>query len=155
MGSARRPWITEVGLLKRMSDWYANWARRAVLSWRSDEPTLGWWFFFGRSRLERRIVRSTLATLAVLQLGLAGFAELVPVRRLVHEGDTYTIHRGHSFFLNVFPLLGPVFVLGGHHRLTIQSKSGATRVEIVDLLEDLARDYPFLFVQQGPEYLLK
>lgn len=93
--------------------------------------------------------------LAVLQLGLAGFAELVPVRRLVHEGDTYTIHRGHVFLGNVFPLLGPVFVLGGHHRLTIQSKSSATRVVIVDLLEDLALDYPFLFVQEGPEYLLK
>lgn len=111
--------------------------------------------FLGRSRLERRSVLSTLAVLAVLQVGLAGLAELVPVRRLVHQGDTYTIHRGHSFFLNVFPLLGPVYVLGGHHRLTIQPKSGATRVEIVDLLEDLARDYPFLFVQQGPIFLLK
>lgn len=105
--------------------------------------------------MSARKVLKTLAVLAVLHVGLAGFVELVPVRRLEHEGDTYTIHRGHVFFANVFPLLGPVFVLGGHHRLFIQPKSGPPRVEIVDLLEDLARDYPFLFVQRGPEFLLK
>lgn len=97
----------------------------------------------------------TLAVVAALQLGLAGFAELVPVHRSEHQGDTYTIRRGGSFLMNVFPLFGPVFLLDGHRRLTIQTKSGAIRVVIVDLLEDLALDYPFLFVQQGPEYLLK
>lgn len=102
-----------------------------------------------------RKVLKTLAVLAVLHVGLAGFVELVPVRRLVHEGDTYTIRRGGSFLMNVFPLFGPVFILTGNHNLTIESKSGATRVERVDLLEDLAWDYPFLFVQEGPEFLLK
>ena len=96
-----------------------------------------------------------LAVVAAIHLGLAGFVELVPVYRSEHLGDTYTIRRGGSFLMNVFPLFGPVFVLDGHHRLTIQSKSGETRVKIVDVLEDLARDYPFLFVQRGPEYLLK
>lgn len=108
----------------------------------------------GRSAKSARWLR-TLAWIVALHLGPAAFVELVPRHRSVHQGETYTIHRGHSFGLNVFPLLGPGFALGGHHRLTIESKSGATRVEIVDVLEDLARDYPFLFVQQGPEYLLK
>jgi len=102
----------------------------------------------------RKVLKS-LAVLAVVHVGLAGFVELVPVRRLVHEGDTYTIRRGHDFVGNLLPLLGPFFVLGGHHRLTIQPKSGPPRVVIVDLLEDLARDCPFLFVQRGPEHLLK
>lgn len=105
--------------------------------------------------MNARKVLKTLAVLAVLHVGLAGFVELVPVRRLEHEGDTYTIRRGGPFLKNVFPLFGPVWLLRGNHNLTIESKSGVTRVEEVDLLEDLARDYPFLFVQRGPEFLLK
>jgi len=134
---------------------YGRWARLAMPERMRHDSASGFAGFFGRSRLERRIVLWALAVVAAFQLGLAGFAELVPVHRSEHQGVTYTIHRGHSFLLDVFPLLGPVYVLGGHHRLTIQPKSGATRVEIVDVLEDLARDYPILFVQQGPRYLLK
>lgn len=120
-----------------------------------NEPATGSRGVSCTSRLGRRGALRMLALVLALHLGPAAFVGLVPRHRSVHQGDTYTIHRGHSFGLNVFPLLGPVFALGGHHRLTIQSQSGSTRVEIVDVLEDLARDYPFLFVQWGPEYLLK
>lgn len=140
---------------KGISDWCGNWARREVLRWRGDESALGWRIFFGRSRLERRIVLSTLAVLAVLHVGLAGFAELVPVSRLVHQGDTYTIRRGGHFVMNLVPLIGPVFVLGGcNHRLTVESPSGATRVKPFDRFEDIEPEFPFLFVW-GPGPLIR
>lgn len=134
---------------------YGRWARLAMPARLRNAPASGSRGVSGTSRFGRRGALRMLALVLALHPGPAAFVELVPRHRSVHQGDTYTIHRGHSFGLNVFPLLGPGFALGGHHRLTIQPKSGATRVKIVDVLEDLARDYPFLFVQQGPRYLLK
>lgn len=106
--------------------------------------------FFGRSRLERRFV----LVIALLHVAIAVGAELVPVMRSVHQGQTYTVRRGYQFFMNMLPLFGPIAVFSGwRHTLTVESESGATCVDMFDALEDIYWKHPFLEAdaRRGPK----
>lgn len=95
----------------------------------------------------RRFLRWAIG-LYFLQVVLGVAANVVPLRRVEHDGFEYSAHYGYTGTGNMLPLLGLSWLVIGQPVFVkirdLSARRAEFRVVCYDLLEDIYRDYPWM-----------